>query len=136
MPVSASNNCSNFCTPKFFPPISGDGDFVFCCLLSEMQHALKSRLLFYKWRYKYLLNDDVVVAVVVVVVIVVIKKATCTAQKMKFSIADFFSKCDQIRRKLQIWSHILKKSAMENFIFCVVMKVEFPNKINSLNPNF
>ena len=33
-----------------------------------------------------------------------------TAQKMKFSIKDFFSKCDQIRRKLQIWSHLLKKS--------------------------
>ena len=33
-----------------------------------------------------------------------------TAQKMKFSIKDFFSKCDQIRRKLRIWSHLLKKS--------------------------
>ena len=28
------------------------------------------------------------------------------------------SKCDQIRRKLHIWSHLLKKSLMENFIFC------------------
>ena len=44
-----------------------------------------------------------------------------TAQKMKFSIEDFFSKCDQIRRKLWIWSHILKKSLMENFIFCAVI---------------
>ena len=41
-----------------------------------------------------------------------------TAQKMKFSIKDFFSKCDQIRSFLQIWSHLLKKSLMENFIFC------------------
>ena len=40
-----------------------------------------------------------------------------TAHKMKFSITDFFSKCDQIRRKLRIWSHLLKKSVMENFIF-------------------
>ena len=32
-----------------------------------------------------------------------------TAQKMKFSIKDFFSKYDQIRRKLWIWSHLLKK---------------------------
>ena len=39
---------------------------------------------------------------------------------MKFSIEDFFSKCDQIRRKLRIWSHLLKKSFMENFIFCAV----------------
>ena len=40
-----------------------------------------------------------------------------TAQKMKFSVKDFFSKCDQIRRKLQIWSHLLKKSLLKNFIF-------------------
>ena len=40
-----------------------------------------------------------------------------TAQKMIFSIKDFFSKCDQIRRILRIWSHLLKKSVMENFIF-------------------
>ena len=39
---------------------------------------------------------------------------------MKFSIKDFFSKCDQIRRKLRIWSHLLKKSFMGNFIFCAV----------------
>ena len=40
-----------------------------------------------------------------------------TAQKMKFAIKDFFSKCDQIRRKLRTWSHLLKKSLMENFFF-------------------
>ena len=43
-----------------------------------------------------------------------------TAQKMKFSIKDFFSKCDQICRKLRIWSDLLRKSLMENFIFCAV----------------
>ena len=32
-----------------------------------------------------------------------------TAQKMKFSIKDFLSKCDQIHRKLRIWSQLLKK---------------------------
>ena len=32
---------------------------------------------------------------------------------MKFSIKDFFSKCDQIRSFLWIWSHLLKKSLME-----------------------
>ena len=41
---------------------------------------------------------------------------------MKFSIEDFFSKCDQIRRNLRIWSHLLKKSLMESFIFCAVYK--------------
>ena len=40
-----------------------------------------------------------------------------TAQKKKFSINDFLSKRDQIRKKLRIWSHLLKKSLMENFIF-------------------
>ena len=33
-----------------------------------------------------------------------------TAQNMKFSIKDFFSKCDQIRCFLRIWSYLLKKS--------------------------
>ena len=46
--------------------------------------------------------------------------AALTAKKMKFPIKDFFSKCDQIRRNLRIWSHLLKKSLMENFIFCAV----------------
>ena len=43
-----------------------------------------------------------------------------TAQKMKCSIKDFFSKCNQMRRKLRIWSNLLKKSLMENFIFCAL----------------
>ena len=33
---------------------------------------------------------------------------------------DFFSKYDQTCRKLRIWSHLLKKSLMENFTFCDV----------------
>ena len=39
---------------------------------------------------------------------------------MKFSIKDFLSKCDQIHSFLRIWSHLLKKSLMENVIFCAV----------------
>ena len=49
-------------------------------------------------------------------------KVTSTAPKMKFSITDFFSKYDQIRRKLRIWSHLLKKSVTEIF-FCSVAVV-------------
>ena len=45
-----------------------------------------------------------------------------TTQKNKFSTKDFFSKCDQIRCFLRIWSHLLKKSLMENFIFGVVIE--------------
>ena len=33
------------------------------------------------------------------------------------SIKLFFSKCDQIHKKLQIWSNLRKKSLMESFIF-------------------
>ena len=44
-----------------------------------------------------------------------------TAQQMKFSIKDFSSKCDQIRSFLRIWSHLLEKSLMENFIFCAML---------------
>ena len=43
-----------------------------------------------------------------------------TAQKMTFSIKDFFSKWDQIGSFLRIWSHFLKKSLVENFIFYAV----------------
>ena len=46
-----------------------------------------------------------------------------TAQKMKFSTKDFFSKCDQIQSCLRIWSHLPKKSLGENFMFCAVVKM-------------
>ena len=48
-----------------------------------------------------------------------------TAQKLRFPIKDFFSKCDQIRIFLRIWSNLLKKSSMENFIFCAVKTLGF-----------
>ena len=41
-------------------------------------------------------------------------------KKKKFSIKDFFGKCDQIRSFLRIWLHLLKKSLMKIFIFCAV----------------
>ena len=52
--------------------------------------------------------------------VVFCKKGVLTAQKIKFSIKNFFSKRDQIHRKLRIRSQLLKKSLMENFIFCAV----------------
>ena len=45
-------------------------------------------------------------------------------KKKEFSIWDFVSKCDQIRIFLRIWSHLLKKSLMESFIFCAVLWYE------------
>ena len=51
---------------------------------------------------------------------------------MNFSIKNFFSKCDQIRSFLRIWSHLLKKPLMENFIFCAVtpwLTIDFHERI-------
>ena len=48
-----------------------------------------------------------------------------TTQKMKFSVKDFFSKYGQIRWKMQIWSHVLKKFLMESFIFCAVTTLQW-----------
>ena len=39
---------------------------------------------------------------------------------MNFSLKDFFSKREQIRNFLRIWSNLLKKSLTENFIFSAV----------------
>ena len=50
--------------------------------------------------------------------------------KSVYSITDFYSKCYQIRRKLQNWSHLLKKFVMENFIFlCSVWTRNFLNHV-------
>ena len=64
-----------------------------------------------------------------------------TAQKMKFSIKDFFSKCYQICTKQRIWSHLFKKSLMENSIFpcsvCYISNlVVFPFYILVLGQQF
>ena len=61
---------------------------------------------------------------------------------MKFSITDFFSKCDQIHSFLQIWSYLRNKSVMENLIFCAVLGVLGLGTLDVLelykkyNPNF
>ena len=54
-----------------------------------------------------------------------------TEQKMKFSIKDFFGKCDQIRSFLRIWSHLLKKSLTENLIFCAVYAEAYSEPIQT-----
>ena len=48
-----------------------------------------------------------------------IPKKHHTAQKM-ISIKDLSRKCDQFRNFLQIWSHWLRESLMENSIICAV----------------
>ena len=54
-------------------------------------------------------------------------KTKFTAQKMKFSIKDFSSKCDQIRS--------LEKSLMENFIFCAVIEFHVISPAMKTNRN-
>ena len=61
---------------------------------------------------------------------------------MKLSIKDLFSKCNQIRSFLRIWSYLLKKSSMENIFFCAVtglcqtsMVKLFKKLVNSCKPN-
>ena len=51
--------------------------------------------------------------------------AQINTQKMNFSVKNLFSKCDHIRIKLRIYSHLLNKSLTENFIFCVVNIIGF-----------
>ena len=54
-----------------------------------------------------------------------VKGKTNTAQKMKFSIKDFSSKCDQTAVSS---SHLLEKFLMQNFIFCAV-QLKFCRKV-------
>ena len=53
--------------------------------------------------------------------------------QVEFSIKDFFSKCDQIRRKLWIWSNLLKKCLKEKLHFlCSVSSVKFRRHAQSI----
>ena len=60
-----------------------------------------------------------------------------TAQKMKFFNKVFFGKRDQICKTLRIWSHLLKESLMENFIFVqgLLFIAEVEMNPNKLTPN-
>ena len=57
---------------------------------------------------------------------------TAAVQKLKFSIKGSFSKYDQMNRKLRIWSHLLKKSLMETFVFCAVCNIVTLTKYNPI----
>ena len=78
---------------------------------------------FVQWEFNYM--NKIWTLSFAYILLQVHKDYTVAAQKIKFSIKDFFSKCDQMCRKLQIWSHLLKKSLMENFIFCIA----YPSKL-------
>ena len=57
-----------------------------------------------------------------------------TAQKMKFSIKNYFSKCDPIHSFLRIWSYLLKKSSMENLTFCTQWFAKFKTSLKLISP--
>ena len=48
---------------------------------------------------------------------------------MKSSVMGFLGKSDQISSFLWIWLHLLKKSLMENFIFCAVSGILISPKL-------
>ena len=51
-----------------------------------------------------------------------IKSNESLHKKMKFSIKEFFIKCDQIRSFLRMWSHLLKKKTLwKTLFFCAVI---------------
>ena len=54
----------------------------------------------------------------------------CT--KNEVSIEHFFSKCDQIRSFLRIWSHLPKKFLMENFMFCAMSQRRIQSPVKHL----
>ena len=73
-------------------------------------------ILFTHWMYFML---ECFVTVIVGVIFVGLLLLHCTKNKVfHFS---FFNKCGQIRSFLWIWSHLLKKSTTENFIFCAML---------------
>ena len=53
---------------------------------------------------------------------------------MKFSIKDFFSKCDQISSFMQIWSHLPRKSLMESSFFVKCISVFVLHQRRSHDP--
>ena len=50
---------------------------------------------------------------------IIFKTQAYAAQKM-LSLKKYLSECEQVRKKLSIWSNLLKYSLMENLIFCAV----------------
>ena len=45
-----------------------------------------------------------------------------TAQKLKFSIKEFFSKCDHTHRKQRTWSHLQKESLIHEMSIDLLCK--------------
>ena len=58
--------------------------------------------------------------------------ASAHTKKKKFNIRNYISKWEEIRKKLQIWSNLSKKSFMKNFTFNAVIMLRptcIPTKV-------
>ena len=96
--------------------------FEFCVSSQFLLHLKKKIIqlsLKTRWRFGMIFLVQSIGLLKYIIKIIVLhekcKNQHCT--KMKFCIKDFFSECDQSRSVLRIWSHLLKKSLMKNFIF-------------------
>ena len=97
----------SLCSIRFSTPATMYFSFSKLILYSFEQYSSTILLTLHSWDSKLLfifLNNT--------------SQKRCT--KTMFSVKDFFSKCDQIRSFQRIRSYLLKKSLMENFIFCAV----------------
>ena len=83
----------------------------------SIRYLQSSNLLFYIYQFIYIVSQSLLFTSYIVWCVGQSASKQFTAQKMKFSTKDFFSKCDHLSF-LRIWSHLLKKSLAENFIFC------------------
>ena len=82
----------------------------------QIGHACLQIIFQYGRVYLHFIYPDIYVCYIRILFIRILH---CT--KDEVSINDFFSKCDQIRSFLRIWSYLLKNSLMKNFIFCEVL---------------
>ena len=57
------------------------------------------------------------------------KKKKIEKKKKKIFSTDFVSKCGQVHTKLRIWSHLLRKFVIENFILSAVRIILFQHTI-------
>ena len=76
-------------------------------------HLLKT----FKWCHGILIYVPFRGCLLTSLLIFPLKSSEITAQKIKFFNKDFFSKRDQIRSLLRIWSNLLKKSLMKTSFF-------------------
>ena len=71
------------------------------------------------------MNIDVIAYISRLLWLMVKKYSVHYRKKMKFSIKNFFSECNQICVFLWTWSHLQKKSFMESFIVCAVVATAY-----------